>query len=416
MGIWAQAITIVPQLSGYIDVSHTSHTTSNTGIQRVTRCMTRAIGELVESVSPVTFDPFQDAWRELNDKERECLFPKDFARPGSRRRPRWTTRQRIFGVSQRPILGPKRQFLKGETPFDFVLFPEIISEEIGNQFPVIRPAAGSLGPRIGVFHDAIAWKFPEWSAKKTADRYPGYMQSLLNLDGIAAVSEASKSDLLEFWNSIGVPEKKRPRVEVLYLGTEPLAKKSKLRAVSDIPVVLCVATLEARKNHIGLLAAVAYLWHLGYRFKLELVGGSNRETGVEAVAAIERFRESGLPVTWHGAVSDGEVEAAYERADFVVYPSLYEGFGLPVIEATQWGKPMLTTFCGSLKEVVQGGGCHVLDSPSASSIAQGMRELLDHPDYFARLQVEALARPVRTWKDYASDMVSFVEDMRNAAS
>ena len=400
------------QLSGYIDVSHTSHTTSNTGIQRVTRSMTRSLGELVDCLEPVTFDPFQDAWRELNEKERQCLFPHDSVRPGSRRRPRWTTRQRIFGVSQRPVLGARRQFMKGATPFDFVLFPEIISEEISAQFSSIRSRGDGAAPRIAVFHDAIAWKFPEWSAKKTAERYPGYMESLLRLDGVAAVSEASKRDLLEFWDSIEVPDAERPPVEAFYLGAEPLTKRPEPRPLSEIPTILCVATLEARKNHIGLLSAAAHLWYLGYRFKLELIGGSNRETGAEAVAAIERFRESGLAVTWHGAVSDGEVEAAYERADFVVYPSLYEGFGLPVIEAMQWGKPMLTTDYGSLKEVVRGGGCHVIDSPSASSIAQGIREILDRPEYFNQLQAEALARPVRTWKDHASDMVSFINELR----
>ncbi|MEM7673335.1 MAG: glycosyltransferase family 1 protein [Verrucomicrobiota bacterium] len=402
------------QRIGYIDVSHTSHTTSSTGIQRVARNMTLSIQKQIRTVSPVTYDPFQDAWRTLNKKESQCLFPNETFRPGSRRRPRWTTRQRLIGVSQRPFRSPRTRFLKGMNAFDFVIFPEIISQEVSSQFQEIVSSKESPGIRIAVFHDAIAWKFPEWSARKTVKRYPEYMRSLSKLDGIAAVSEASQRDLIAFWNTIALPDESRPPVRVVYLGSEITQGASEPKPLSKIPVILCVATLEARKNHLGLLSAAAHLWHQGYDFKLELIGAQNRETGLEAASAVRRFQESGLPVQWHGATSDSEVEAAYERADFVAYPSFYEGFGLPVIEALRWGKPVVTTECGSLREVVQGGGCHLIENPSGGAIAAGIRRLLDDSEYFAHLQKEAIGRKHRSWDDHSVEILDFIEELRSS--
>ncbi|MGB0371094.1 MAG: glycosyltransferase family 4 protein [Opitutales bacterium] len=373
--------------------------------------MARSIQAQVKSTSNVTFDPFLDAWRLLNKKELQCLFPVNQFRPGSRRRPRWTTRQRLLGVSQRQLIGNRRNFLKGSNPFDFMIFPEIIGAEISKQFSEIQSSDGGKGIRIGVFHDAIAWKFPEWSARKTVDHYPEYMRSLALLDGIASVSEASRQDLIEYWDHIQLPESSRPPIKSIYLGSADTPEPGPVREMRETPIILCVATLEARKNHLSLLSAAAHLWHQGYNFKLELIGGHNRETGIEAVASVERLQESNFPVTWHGATSDADVESAYERADFVVYPSLYEGFGLPVIEALKWGKPILTTHCGSLKEVVRGGGCHVIEDTSGASIAAGITQILENPEYFKQLQIEARERTHRNWDDYAKDILGFIEDL-----
>ena len=374
--------------------------------------MARTLAKFCKNTTPVTYDPFQDAWRTLRPREAECLFPPENFKPSSRRRPRWTTSQRTLGILQRKALGQRRHFLKGATPFNFLIFPEIISPEISAQFSQLRSHRDKSGIRIGIFHDAIAWKFPEWSAQKTANRYPEYMRSLAELDGVAAVSEASRKDLIAFWDSEGIPEDDRPQTRTIPLGTDAVNRPS-IRSQSDsIPTVLCVATLEARKNHIGLLSAAAHLWDSGLEFRLELIGGHNRETGVDAVETVQRFQEAHLPVKWLGVASDEEVQAAYQRADIVAYPSLYEGFGLPVIEALRWGKPVLATNCGSLSEIVTLGGCHVLDDPSAAAIAQGLKRMVSDETYRRKLEAEALKVPLRTWEDHGLKILEFVQDLQ----
>ncbi|MCH2156175.1 MAG: glycosyltransferase family 4 protein [Opitutales bacterium] len=394
------------QLVGAIDVSHTSHTTSNTGIQRVARNLSRELRRYVADLDLLTFDLFQSRWRSLNSKEMNCLHPTGQVRPSSRRRPRWTGRQKLFGLFQRYRV----DWFQKRPRVDFVLFPEIYSEKVQAEMARIR--SSSSAACYAIFHDAIAWKFPEWATSKTAIRYPNYMDSLLDMDGVIAVSEASLADLESFWRSRGVSESSWPRRTVVYLGADN-SNEAVRQVRGKRPIVTCVATLEPRKNHLALLSGAAYLWEEGHDFELRLVGGLRREDGEEIVDAIGRFQERGYPLRWDGVVSDQEVEQAYAEADFVAYPSLYEGYGLPVIEAMVHGKPVLTTPCGSLSEVVAAGGCHVLRDTSASAIADGLREMLTDSALRARLGEEVVQRKLRTWEACAADIIDFIGGAEN---
>src|SRR2546423_151105 len=102
-------------------------------------------------------------------------------------------------------------------------------------------------------------------------RYPSYLHELLRFDGIAANSETSRDTLREFWRWAGVSA--APPVEAITLGVEtkchPLGDTS---SVDVQPVVLCVGTLEGRKNHFALLEACEALWARGVKFELRLIG------------------------------------------------------------------------------------------------------------------------------------------------
>jgi glycosyltransferase involved in cell wall biosynthesis len=172
--------------------------------------------------------------------------------------------------------------------------------------------------------------------------------------------------------------------------------------VPGMPMVLCVGTHEPRKNHLALLHAAELLWRDGLDFNLVLLGGRswNDERFQEALA---EARARNRPVDTPSAVSDRLLWGAYRSARCMVFPSLNEGFGLPVAEALACGVPVITSGYGAMAEIAEGGGAVLVDPRDDRSIAEALRRLLTDDEEHARLAAEAAARPGRTWDDYARD-------------
>ncbi len=164
------------------------------------------------------------------------------------------------------------------------------------------------------------------------------------------------------------------------------------------PVLLCVGSIEGRKNHAALLEACETLWSRGLGFELRLVGISNPETGGPALEKLERLRASGRPLRHDGPVDDATLEAAYRECSFTVYPSLAEGFGLPVAESLARGRPCLCRTDGALGEIARGGGCIGLGAAGPSEIAAGDRRAAGKPLQLASLSAEAArGRKFKAW-------------------
>jgi glycosyltransferase involved in cell wall biosynthesis len=164
-----------------------------------------------------------------------------------------------------------------------------------------------------------------------------------------------------------------------------------------------VGTLEARKNHLALLEAAESLWARGLRFELKLVGMLNRETGTPAGERIRELQRRGRPLAWPGALPESALMQALREADLFIYPSRYEGFGLPVLEALAHGLPCITSDNSALRELSGDGGiltCGV----STESITAALEALIRFPEKREALRQEALARPLRTMADVCADL------------
>jgi glycosyltransferase involved in cell wall biosynthesis len=209
--------------------------------------------------------------------------------------------------------------------------------------------------------------------------------------------------------SVGVPG---PEISVDLLPSEvPESSPGDLDAaraellIPGLPMVLCVGTREPRKNHVALLHAAELLWREGVRFNLVLVGGRswNEERFADELA---RARARNRPVETVTTMSDGMLWAAYRLARCLVFPSLNEGFGLPVAEALSCGTPVVTSGYGSMAEIAADGGALLVDPRDDHSIAAGMRTVLTDDDVHGQLVTAARARPRRTWDQYASEVWS----------
>jgi glycosyltransferase involved in cell wall biosynthesis len=379
-----------------LDLTHTSHTRARTGIQQVARSLHGALGD---GGTGITWDAYAQTWRPLVTWEQANLSAPAAA---GHRGVCWPWSARLHGHWQR--LRGARPVLPEATG---LIVPELFSAATAAALPALF--AKIHGPKVAVFHDAIALKLPELAPVKTVARFPGYLQELLAFDGIAAVSADSRDTLLDYWRWLGVAH--HPPVISHPLGLATFHLLSEMSPAAKLPVVLSVGTIEGRKNHLALLDAAETLWAQGRSFELHLVGLAHPETGRTALARIEALQAAGRPVRYAGAVDDATLARAYADCTFTVYPSLMEGFGLPVLESLSLGRPCICSARGALGESSQGGGCLTLDTMDAPSLAGAIDRLLANPAETARLASAAQARPLRPWSVYAAELTHWMRTL-----
>ena len=383
-----------------LDLSHTCHSAARTGIQRVCRSLRAALGP---AAVPVTHDPHRHTWRPLEAWEEKNLRG---TAASAKRGAAWPLTARLRGAAMRRlrIAAPAVPANSG------LLVPEVFSPAVAAALPALFAHAG--GPRVAVFHDAIALKFPELTPPKTVARFPAYLAELAAFDGVAAVSEDSRAALADYWRWSG--QSNPPPVVAIPLGIDlppaapaaPSAQRSTLKAQPP-PAVLCVGSIEGRKNHLALLEACERLWSAGAVFTLHLVGLAQPQTGAAALARLRALQAAGRPLRYDGPVDEAALAAAYAACTFTVYPSLIEGFGLPVIESLVRGKPCVCSAHGALGESARDGGCLTLDRVDADTLAPALDSLLRDPARLAALAAAARARRFRAWSDYAADLAAW---------
>lgn len=223
-------------------------------------------------------------------------------------------------------------------------------------------------------------------------------------DHILADSYATKSDLVRL---LAVPE---TRVSVVYpgltLGFGLLSPEAcaLVRKKLDLPerFLVFVSTLSPRKNLVRLLAAFALLVQhnrIAPDVSLILIG-QRGWLDAEIFATIDAI-QLGERVRWLRFVDDSDLPAVYNLAAATVYPSLYEGFGLPVIEALACGSPVITANNSSLPEAA-GRACVLVDAFSVPSIADGIVRALADPTPRDQRRATGLAQAQRfTWAQAA---------------
>lgn len=381
-----------------LDLSHTSHTRARTGIQRVARSLHAA---LATRAVAVTHDPHLGAWRLLENWERTNLRAEAAA---AKRGAQWPLAVTLRHRARR-ALGRGPRALPDNSG---LLVPEVFSPAVARALPEVF--AQTRGPRVAIFHDAIALQFPELSPPKTVARFPPYLIELLAFDGIAAVSDQSRDSLLDYWRWIGAA--KTPPVRTIALGVERTKEPSDQPATSPPAnhraTVLSIGSIEGRKNHLALLDACEALWARGVRFELHLIGLAQPQTGAAALARIRALQEAKRPLRYDGPVSDAALTRAYAECAFTVYPSLVEGFGLPVLESLAHGRPCICSAHGALGEAARDGGCLALESVAAAPLALAIERLLASPAERQALAAAARARRFKSWTAYADELAGWM--------
>jgi len=217
---------------------------------------------------------------------------------------------------------------------------------------------------VVTIHDLIFLRHPEFYHWIDTKIYAWkFRQTLREADHIIAISECTKRDILAYGD---VDERK---ISVIYQSCAPKFSVSQSAAPSD-RYILSVGSIEARKN---ILLAVKALPYLPEEVKLVIVGKHTPYTD-EVSAYAEKEGLAHRVKIMHG-VSDEALPKLYAEAEAFVYPSRYEGFGIPIIEAISCGLPVVAC-TGSCLEEAGGPDALYVDPNDAEAMAQAIRQVL----------------------------------------
>jgi len=254
-------------------------------------------------------------------------------------------------------------------------------------------------PSVVTIHDLVYKYYPETMHFQTRMlSYIDIPHSIKKTKHIITDSLTVKKEILKNFNV------EKDKISVIYLGSNLL--NSLPFKKQDIPqnFILFVGTLEPRKNLLRLLQAYKKLDHqIKQEYPLLIVGGKgwgnvSLEENIELLDLKKYCRLLGY-------VDEQTLESLYQNCSFLAFPSLYEGFGLPIIEAAKYGKRILTSNTSSMPEVAGDYGVYV-DPLSVDSIYDGILKLIEDHAHKEPLQKF-------TWEKSANELVNVFKNVLN---
>jgi len=248
----------------------------------------------------------------------------------------------------------------------------------------------TFSPKMRLWHQALSIK-----------------EKLQRAERIIAVSENTKTDIME---SLGI---KSEKIKVIYSGVGNQSETSEIKKIKSkyrLPekFILFLGTLEPRKNVTGLIQAYESL----NRPEIDLVIAGGQGWLYKKI--YHRAQKSVLKNNIHftGYVDPEERRSFYQSAEMLVWPSFYEGFGFPPLEAMSAGCPVITSANSSLPEVV-GDGALLVDPYNIQEIKKAMELVLDNQDVRKNMIEKGYlqARQYR-WADSAHELYSLFEELQ----
>lgn len=366
-----------------VDVDYTAKTGFLTGIQRVVRSTARLWAADYE-VELVAWNTLGGAYRRLHDEERARLLEDDVAAFVEDHRAGKRERAEILVPWKVPIL---------------VL--EVPDDRMCNRLSAMADV-GVASLRV-VGYDCIPVSSGELVGTDVAGRFGLYLEMIKRADRVAGISHAAATEFAGYVSALSAQGVHGPSVGACVLPNVTQLSRVVTRRDARRPVVTSIGSVTRRKNQSLLVVAAERLWREGLDFELRLLGHLGGEP-MPIHQLVPELRSLGRPLRVETGVSDARLAESLAESRFLVFPSLHEGFGLPVVEALTAGVPVITSDFGSLREVAEGQGGLLVDPEDLDAVTDAMRLLLTDDATHARLVTEAAARHPRTWQEYATDL------------
>ncbi len=277
--------------------------------------------------------------------------------------------------------------------------------------PFLGPRAGI--PRIVTIHDTFAYVHPETHNRLDNVRYRWQLPyTARRADAVITVSECSRHDLmcylgLEAKHVHVIPEGVDPRFKPIADDGARQAVLARYRITP--PYLLYVGGINARKNIVRLFEA--YTRVRESQPDVTLVIGGKRQWQTHEIDATFRRLDLASHVHFTGYVDDADLPALYSAADAFVFPSLYEGFGIPPLEAMACGTPVVTSNVSSLPEVV-GDAALTVDPYDVAGLAAAIGRVLADTALRADLRQRGIERAAQfTWERTARETLAIYEQV-----
>ncbi len=270
--------------------------------------------------------------------------------------------------------------------------------------PIVAPP-----PYVVTVYDLSFLRYPE--AFRPFNRW--YLTnftsySVNRAEAVITISESTRQDVI---NLLGIAP---DRVHTIYCGADasfrqlPPAEVAAFKAKHNLPdeFILFLGTLEPRKNVDGLIKAYAE-WKVQDADAPPLVIAGGKGWYYDTIFELVEQLNLTDSIRFPGYVPQNELPLWYNAATLFVYPSHFEGFGLPVLEAMACGTPVITSTTSSLPEVVgQDGTGYLVDPADINALAEAMATLMTNPEQRAKMVEQGLARAATfRWEKTAQETV-----------
>ncbi|QDV23481.1 glycosyltransferase [Aureliella helgolandensis] len=425
-----------------VDVTDTLRLNYNSGIQRVVRSLTHQLALQSLSHRLIEFDTDRKIYRAVEEtsakrmtdwgtQNRADMNPfakfasgctKRFSKLAGRRLRKLTRKaqERVLSLrKQKPqiALGLETSSVPATTSALFVwenalLLPELQTER--NYLDAILPflVHARVHSTLIVF-DMLPIRCPEYFT--SSEGYVRYLSLFRWVDQISCISNAVEQHVRDYMRLVA-RSKPPATLDTHYLGgnfaprrvaTNPPAIESRANSADELPTVLCVGTIEVRKNHRRILQAMVAAQKNGSQFEGVFIGNAGWLSN-DFLNELRCFQSRGFKLKLLRSVGEIELEEHYQKAAFTMYCSLEEGFGLPIVESVVRGVPCITSNRGSMKEVAdQLGGCILVDPDSIEHMTESIQHLLTDRDALLKLSDEAKNASWTSWEEYAAGVYEY---------
>lgn len=307
--------------------------------------------------------------------------------------------------SQRKILSIPQKILEKMWQLGFYPVSKFLKNiDLFHSWDWMQPPDKSF-PIVSTIHDLAILKYPETAHPKILHSHKRSWEILKkNKSHIIAVSRATKKDIMDLLGypsymvhviHEALPEEFKQVSDAI---TEEIALEIKKQLGLNKPYILFVGTREPRKNLLKLIEA----WQpLADNYEL-IIAGSEGWDQIE-----EKSKRFKYEPRFLGKVSDRELSVLYSFASVFAYPSIYEGFGLPILESFYLGTPVLTSNSSGMLEVA-GNAAELIDPNSVADITKGLNTILNEtePEQQKRMQRMIIRQQMFDWKKVAQETVA----------
>ena len=314
-----------------LDVSHTYHTKLQTGIQRVVRELTRASYKALEA------DGFnvQAFVREENGTFRTAdafaLELEGIKAPESL-------------DTELEVRPNDRLFMLDSSWFEYEAYAPL--------FEAVRKLGGTVHTCV---YDLVPIRHPELTGESLPPAFERWLRrAAQESDSLLCISRAVADEVVDHLEAEQIPHRPGLQVNWFHLGSNlpagGAASADVVKAFSGAPCAMMVGTVEIRKRHGFALDVMERLWAEGSPVRLVILG--KKGWHVETLdRRIRTHREFGKRLIWIEKPCDADLAHAYAKANLLLFPSLYEGYGLPVAEALRANLPVVASDIPVLREV-----------------------------------------------------------------
>ncbi len=379
-----------------IDVSHTAAHDLHTGIQRVVKeSASRWFGR--PNVHPVQWNFSTNSMKILAESERERFIA-------------W--REHLHDDGSAVVIRPLTE-ATGRTVIPWkskLLLPELMANPSTCTAYRALAKSGVVDRTALIGYDTVPIAATETVTDGMTANFAHYLSLVKHSTHLAAISHSAAHEFEAFDEILHSQGLSGPQVFAIPLPTEaPQISPTDLERAFDkfdlgsLPLVLVVGSHEPRKNHVIILEAAERMWQAGHRFDLLFAGGSGWG-GSDFGTYVEALQDQGHPVRVYERVTEWSLWALYKLARFSVFPSLLEGYGLPIAESLAVGTPVVTSAHGSMAEIADGGGALTVDARSVDDLQHAMTELLIDDDAYQELRAAAADREWTTWEQYSDQL------------